>query len=212
MIEQELKNIWRNSSEAEQIKLDLSRLMIDLNNKMVRIEKAIRRRDLREIVAAIIVIPIFAYLAWAVPYPIAKVAAILTIVWAGYVIYKFKSVQRKRRKENFSLPFKDQLENQKANMMDQHRLLDTVLYWYVLPPFLLNMLFVWTLGYPSDITWTSGLAGHLPLETGDKLRFTIFLALFNVFIVWLNKRAVKKSLNPLIAEIEKIQQQLDSED
>ncbi len=212
MLEQELKNIWKSSSQVEQIKFDLSRLVIDLDGKMKRIEKAIRSRDLREIGAALVVVPLFGYLAYEVPYPIARVAAILTIVWAFYVIYKFRSVQKKRIKEDLSLSFRQQLANQKSNMMDQHKLLDTVLYWYVLPPYVLNMLFVWSLGYPSDLEWTGSLINHLPMAMNDKISLTIGLAVFNVFVVWLNKRAVRKTLNPLIADIERVQQQLEKEE
>ncbi|GAB5526181.1 MAG: hypothetical protein Roseis2KO_40530 [Roseivirga sp.] len=212
MLEQELKNIWKNSSQVEQIKFDLSRLVIDLDSKMKRIEKAIRSRDLREIGAALIVVPLFGYLAYEVPYPITRAAAILTILWAFFVIYKFRSVQKKRIKEDLSLSFRQQLANQKSNMMDQHRLIDTVLYWYVLPPFILNMLFVWSLGYPSDIEWSGNLINHLPMDTNNKIGFTIALAIFNAFVVWLNKRAVKKTLNPLIADIERVEQQLQNEE
>lgn len=212
MLEKELKDIWKGSSEIERIKFDLSRLMIDLNARMTRIEKVIRKRDFREIVGALIVLPIFGYLAYEIPYPITRVASVLTVVWALYVIYKFRSVQKRRIKEDFSLPFKQQLENQKTNMLDQHQLLNTVLYWYVLPPYILNLVFVWSLGYPSDIEWSGSLINHLPMDTNGKIGFTIALAVFNVFIVWLNKRAVKKTLNPLIADIERVQQQLDSQD
>lgn len=212
MLEQELKNIWKSSSQVEQIKFDLSRLVIDLDSKMKRIEKVIRGRDLREIGAALIVVPLFGYLAYEVPYPIARVAAILTVIWAFYVIYKFRSVQKKRIKEDLSLSFRQQLENQKSNMMDQHRLLDTVLYWYVLPPYILNMAFVWGLGYPFDLEWSGSLIDHLPMSMTDKISLTIGLAIFNAFVVWLNKRAVRKTLNPLIADIERVQEQLEKEE
>lgn len=210
MLEQELKDIWKNSSQVEQIKFDLSRLIMDLDRKMTRIEKVIRKRDFREIGAALIILPIFGYLAYEIPYPITRAASLLTIVWSLYVIYKFRSVQKRRREENLSLSFTQQLENQKANMMDQHRLLDTVLYWYVLPPYILNLVFIWSLGYPANIEWSGNLINHLPMDLNSKIVLTIGLAVFNTFIVWLNKRAVKKTLNPLIADIERVQAQLES--
>jgi len=40
----------------------------------------------------------------------------------------------------------------------------------------------------------------------------VLLAAFYAFVVWLNKRAVKKTLNPLIADIQRIQDQLEEEE
>ena len=54
MLEQELKEIWKNSSQKEKIKFETSRLLIDLKSKMDHIEKAIHRRDRTEIAASIL--------------------------------------------------------------------------------------------------------------------------------------------------------------
>lgn len=212
MVEQELKNIWKNSSQVEKIKFDLSRLIMELDGEMNRIEKVIRKRDLREILASIAGIPIFVYLTYEVPYPISKAASALTLTWFIYVIYKFKSVQKSRIPEDLTLSFSQQLENQKLNMLAQHNLLNTVLYWYVLPPFILNMVFIWGLGYPDSEATLSGIMEYLPTTLEGQMTFTIGLMLFNAFVVWLNKKAVKQTLNPLIAEIERIQNQLQKED
>ena len=209
MTEQELREIWMNSSQVERIQVDLSRLVIDLKNKLNRIEKVIRNRDIREIVAACIGIPMFAYFAYEIPFPITRIASILTVVWSVYVIYRFRKLQLSRKNENLTLPFKSQLENQKTNMLAQHRFLDTVLYWYAGPPFLLNVAFILGLDNTATFSYSSGLKEHLPFDSGSKIALIVGLAFFYAFVVWLNKRAVKKTLNPLIADIQRIQDQLE---
>lgn len=210
MTEQKLKEIWLNSSELEKIHVDLTRLIIDLKNQLSTIEKAIRKRDIREIVAAFIGVPVFAYLAYEIPFPMTRIASILTVLWSLYVVYRFKKIQKSKRNEDLTLPFKTQLENQRMNMLEQHHFLNTVLYWYAGPPFFLNTLFIVGLGNPDTIGWSSWIVGHLPLDSGSKIGLIIGLALFYAFIVWLNKRAVKKTLNPLIRDIERIQRELNT--
>lgn len=212
MTEQELKEIWMSSSQAERIQVDLSRLVMELKNKLNHIEKVIRNRDIREVIAAFITIPMFAYFAYDIPFPITRVASILTIVWSVYVIYRFRKLQLSKKNEDLTLPFKAQLEHQKSNMMAQHRFLDTVLYWYAGPPFLLNVAFILGLGNPEIFGYSSGLKEHLPFDSGSKITLIVLLAAFYAFVVWLNKRAVKKTLNPLIADIQRIQDQLETEE
>lgn len=201
-----------NASQLESIQVDLSRLVIDLKKKLDHIEKVIRNRDLREIIAAFLGIPMFTYFAFEIPFLVTQLASILTVLWSVYVIYKFRKLQKSRKNEDLTQPFKIQLENQKVNILAQHRFLDTVLYWYAGPPFLLNTLFILGLGQAESLSNPSWLIGHLPLNMNEKIPLIIGLACFYAFVVWLNKRAVRNTLNPLIAEIERIQQQLETED
>lgn len=210
MTEQQLKEIWMTSSQLEKIQVDLTRLIVELKNKLNTIEKVIRKRDIREIVAAFLGIPMFAYFAYAIPFPVTRIASILTIGWSIYVIYRFRKLQNSRKLEDLTLPFKDQLENQRINMLAQHRFLDTVLYWYAGPPFILNTLFILGIGNPDLFEWSSGLVNHLPFDTVSKITLIVGLAAFYAFVVWINKRAVKNTLNPLIKDIERIQHELES--
>lgn len=212
MFEQELRDIWKNSSEAERIKFDLSQLIMDLNKKMNQIEKDIRKRDRREIIASIIGIIMAMYLAYVVPFPISKAASLLCAIWFGYVIYKLRSTKKSAIPVDLTLPFRRQLEDQKANIQQQAQLLDTVLYWYVLPPYLVNVLFILGWGDPTAIGWDHFLAGMFSsLTLSGKLIALGFLAVFYGFIVWLNKHAVKVRYKPIIQDLDKLIHQLDSE-
>jgi hypothetical protein len=211
MLEQNLKDIWRNSSQIEKIKFDLSRLVIDLNAKMNKIDKAIRTRDIREIGASVIGIIMFGYFAIEVPFPVSKIACVLTIGWFIYIIFKLRKNRKIKIAIDMSTPFNEQLDSQRKNMVQEAKLLNSVLYWYVLPPFIMNILFVVGIGNPADYSWSPMILDMLPTTTNDKISILIFIALFNVFVVWLNKRAVRKSINPIIKDIETVQIQLQSE-
>jgi len=212
MLEQELKNIWRNSSRAEKIKFDLSRLLIDLKGKMNRIEKSIRRRDKVEITVAILMIPIFGYFVYEIPFPLTKIGSILTIIWFVYLIFKLRDVKKHKPPVDLTLSFRKQLENQKAYMLQQARLLDTVLYWYLLPPLVANAILVLGLGDPAEYAWTNSLANKiLPIPLMSKIVYLVFVAVLYAGILWINKRTVNKTFKPVIKEIERVQHQLESE-
>lgn len=212
MLEQELKNIWKNSSQVEQIKFDLSRLVIDLDSKMQGLKKAIRRRDRREIGASVVGIPLFAYLAYELPFPIAKLAALLNIGHFIYLIIKFRGMQKKKRPVDFAASFTEQLDDQKSDMQRQVKLLDSVLWWYVLPPYLLNILLIVGIGDPAAYNWSPLLIDSVPVMSSAKVTMIIGLGIFYALIVWMNKRVVKKTLKPTIREIDKVLLQLESKD
>ena len=60
--EDELINIWQSSSNQERIKFEKSKLILEMKSSLDRFHKTIKNRNLRELLAALIVIPIFAYL------------------------------------------------------------------------------------------------------------------------------------------------------
>ncbi len=213
MLEQELKNIWKNSSKTERIKFETSRLIIDLNRKMNRFEKTIQYRDIREIASSVLGILLFGYFVYVIPFLLTKIASVFMVIWFAYVIYKFRAAKKYKSSANLSLSFHEQLKNQKENMIQQARLLDTVLYWYLLPPFILNVIFIMGLGSPTDYSWANTTANRLlPLTITYKIGYLIFIAVLYAGILWLNKRAVKKGINPVIEDIERVLQQLERED
>lgn len=211
MIEQELKNIWRNSSQVEKIKFDLSRLLIDLNDKATHLNNVIRKRDRREIIASAIGAIMFIYFAYEIPFIITKIGCLLSVSWFIYLVFKLRDNRRLKRPTDLTLPFKEQLENQRQNMEQEARLLNSVLYWYVLPPFIANIVFIFGVGDPTAFGWEPQLIDFIPVTMASKFSMIGFIALFSTFIVWLNKRAVKKTLNPIIQDIDRVQQQLETD-
>lgn len=209
MLEQELKDIWNNSSQTAEISIETSQLVDELNTKINSIQKNIRRRDSIEISASIIGILIFSFLIFEIPFPITKVACGLAIAWFVFVILKFRKSKTQNIKTDFSLSLTEQLNHQKTMMVQQAKLLDSALYWYAIPPFIMNFIFILGLENPTDYNWTNSIAESLlPLTSNLKTITIIGLALFYAFTFWVNKRALNKDVNPMIKSIEKMQQQL----
>jgi hypothetical protein len=109
MLEQELKNIWKNSSKTPQISIETDRLVKEFGTKMTNIQKKIRNRDVREITASVIGILIFSVFAYEIPFPITKFSCFLSILWFIYVIYKFRKSNQQNAIEKLSLSLKEQL-------------------------------------------------------------------------------------------------------
>ena len=212
MLEQELKDIWNNSSQSGQISIETKQLTEELSTKIKSIQKKIRSRDIREISASIIGILIFGYLLFEIPFPVTKVACGLAIAWFVFVIVKFRKSNLQNTKTDFSLTIAEQLNNQRTMMLQQSNLLGSTLYWYAIPPFIMNFIFILGLENPIDYNWTNSVAESLlPLTFNFKIVTLIGLALFYAFTYWINKRALNKDVKPTLESIEKMQQQIKNE-
>jgi uncharacterized protein YoxC len=212
MLDRELKDIWNNSSQTAQISIETNQLVEELNTKVSSIQKKIRIRDIREISASVIGMLIFGYLLYEIPFPITKAACALAIAWFVVVIFKFRKSKIQNTKSNLHLSLTKQLEQQKETMQQQADLLDSATYWYAIPPFIMNFIFILGLGNPSDYNWVNSIAEHiLPLSVNLKTVTIIGLALFYAFTIWINKRAAAKDIKPLLENIKTMQQQIKNE-
>lgn len=209
MIDHELKNIWDKSSQKERVKLDITKLLIELKNEMNNFDRKIKRRDRREIIACFIGMVGFGIMTIYIPFIVTKIACILTIGWFGYVIHRLRNVSR-QAEPDVTLSFRDQLNQRKQYLQKQADLLRSVLYWYILPPFIINAIFLFGIGDLS--TWDSFFAEILPATFAEKLACLGFAGAIYAYILWMNRKAAKVNIQPLIDDIEKIQAQLDRED
>lgn len=209
MLENEIKDIWKNAGPSGQLKIDTKTLSEELTAKINAVQKDISRRDTREISAAIFGILLFGYLLFEIPFPLTKIACGLAIGWFVFVVVKFRKSKLSTSLSDFSLPLAEQLDQQQSRMIQQAALLNSALYWYAIPPFLMNVIFILGLANPADYEWTNRVAvTFLPLTSNFKIITLIGLALFYALIYWLNKNALAKEIKPMIARIEKMKQQI----
>jgi hypothetical protein len=209
MLEQELKNIWKNSSQASEITIETNQLVNELNTRVSKIQKTIRKRDVREISASVIGIMIFSFLMYEIPFPITKLACGISILWFVFVIFKFRKSKLQNTQEELSLSLTEELNLQEKTLEQQVKLLDSAAFWYAGPSFLANVVFIIGLKNPSDYNWINWLSQEfLPLTTNAKIITIIGLAIFNLFVIWMNKKAVKNGIQPILENIKTVQQQL----
>jgi hypothetical protein len=188
MIEDELVKLWQSSPNQERIKFERSRLMIDVQSGIDRFNKLIRYRDMREGAGALIGIPMFIFFAYKAPFLVSKIGAVLVVLWGIYVVFRLRSVA-KHKPGPLAGTYLDYLYTFRKYLQSQKHLLDTVLYWYILPCFTgITLIF---LG-PS-------------LESGELGTFAKLEAAVvgvSVAIYFLNKYAVKESIVPRLEKVE----------
>ncbi len=187
MIEQELINIWKYSSKQEQVKFDKSKLLIDLQTNLDKIEKSLKSRDRRELIPAIVMIPVFGFIAFFIPFILSKIGAALIVLWCIYLIIRIKNL-KKYKPIVPSETYLNYLYKTREYFLIQKKMLDTSLYWYILPCLTGVLLFL--IGFNMSYErLTVNIIGTIGL---------------GAIIYIMNKRAVKKEFDPVINKIDEI--------
>jgi hypothetical protein len=190
MIEQELIKIWQSSPNQERIKFEKSRLIIEMQSSIDRLHRGLKYRDLREQIGAAVAIPVFACYVYSIPFVLSKIASVLIIFWCVFAILRIRNA-KKQKPGAFTETYLEYLRKSKEYIIVQKQLLDSVLYWYILPCWAMLSLF---------------LAGFIGVS--GKLRWLIqtevFSVLFSVAIYFLNKQSVKKQFIPRLQKIDEL--------
>ncbi|MEM9648535.1 MAG: hypothetical protein AAF969_08640 [Bacteroidota bacterium] len=203
MIENELIQIWQSSPKHERIKFEKSKLMLDVQSKLNSFDRAVKRRDFIEIGVALVMIPFFLYQVYKQPNALAKFGAICIVAYILFVVYKLLKVKKEKPSESSS--YLEYLKESKSYLEKQMRLIDTVLYWYILPGL---------------IGCTIMMVGILDLVNKPWqeiirikkiwMALSIFTAV-GVFTFWLNKRGVKKEFIPRLEKVDKLIRLMEEE-
>ena len=188
-MEEELIKIWQSSPNQERIKFEKSRLMLDVQSSMDRLHRSIKYRDLREQIAVAIVIPAFAYTAFAIPHLLSKVASVLIIGWALYILIRLRKA-KKHKPGAFTETYLQYLHKTKDYLLIQKQLLDSIMYWYILPGMTLTMLFF--MGF--------GVVGR----SVQIIKYALGNVALAIATYFLNKRAVKREFIPRLAKIDEL--------
>lgn len=186
MTDQELFDLWKANGPA-QIRYDGSHLSKELQTSVTTLQKTIKYRDLREISVAAIMIPVFGFTAFMVPFLLSKIGAGIIVAWCLYLIIRLRKAAKKNTIDS-TTSFLDHLKNASSFIVTQRRLLDSVLYWYILPCLSGVMLFF--LGFDMPLT--------------QLLLLAAFVLVIGVVVYLLNKHAIKKTLDPLLEQVNNI--------
>jgi hypothetical protein len=180
MKNENVNEIWR-AGEAP----DNSGPEKSLSYSINKFSRGIRRRDQREIYAALFVIAAFSVTGLLIPFFWSKVASFLTVAWAAMVVYILIAV-KKYKPDDHSLSMLEYLSLYLIYLKKERKLVGTVSYWYVLPFALFTLLFF--IGFPG---------------TASALLVKVFVvAGVSIFVIVLNQRALRKDFDPLITRLE----------
>lgn len=150
------------------------------------LKKKIRSRNYREVIAAVFVIVFFGAFAIFSDNLFTKAGALIIVLSA--IMISIILWNRKEEKADLTLPPVEYLYQHLDYLKKEARLLNTVIYWYVLP--LMTGLALFFIGHHRDLWHTS-------------LHFAL-LIFISVAVLLLNKGAVKMQFTPLIIKLEKL--------
>jgi hypothetical protein len=192
MNEQEIKNIWQSSGNEEHLQFDKTKLILDLESDLKRFRKAIKYRDWREIGIALLMIPLFGFTAFKIPFLLSKIGAIVIVGWCILLIFRILGAKRKET----ILPtetYLDYLTKSRQYLLAQYKLLDTVLYWYVLPSVTGILLFF--MGFD--------------LSLFKQIFYVVIVVGVGIGTYLLNKYAVKTGILPRLKRVDGILKDLE---
>jgi hypothetical protein len=186
----DLKANWKTAIESDNSTQDLSPMIELLVKETSKVDKSINRRDRLEISIALLLIPVW---SWKLFYSASLVQTTglwIAIVACLYIPYKLlKAKQINAPKDNSVMAF---LQFEKIKIENQKKLLESVAVWYIAP--LMVAIVLITAGATVDETGIPRITEQLAIYYG-------FCVMLVIGIYFLNKRAVKKQLLPLLDKI-----------
>jgi hypothetical protein len=196
----DLKQTWRKQKSHLAIEPEL--LLQELRRNEQQFAATIFCRDVREIVVALILLPVWVFMGVSLSSPWTWYLAMPGIVWvAGFLV-----VDRMRHKPGAPQPGEPLRECAGRSLRQvEHQiwLLRNVLWWYLLPLMVPVFVFIGHLAWlDRDDGWNNVFDTIPPL---------VVVALVTGVIYWLNQLAVRKELEPRRDELRTLLSSLDDE-
>jgi hypothetical protein len=184
---EDVRKQWQSEVDRPLAADRFKELLSVAQQKYSKLERTVYWRDLREIAAAMFVMVAFAA-GWPAFYRKSLVAAAgagILILAPPFIVYMLIRARRP-----IALPLDASVldcSRQRLTWLDrQIQLLQTVAYWYVAPIFVGIVLFDWGLARGHWLFFSAHVATS---------------ALFCLFVIFLNRRAVRKQLLPIREEL-----------
>lgn len=191
-MEDELIKIWQSSSNQERIKFEKSKLILELKSSLGRLHRWWKYLELVEVISATIGILLFVFIAFWVPFVLSKIASVFIIVCLLYLLYKLHGIQ-KFKPSDLEHDYSQYLIKTKTYLLVQKRLIETSLYWYILPCLLGVVLFV---------------LGVKDVPIIHMIIIFIIVSLFGIYSYFLNHRRVRNEINPRIEKVNTLIEEL----
>lgn len=186
----DLKASWQSKIESDKGAQDLTLMIKLLAKETSKVDKSIRRRDIIEISIALLLIPVWSWKLLHAASLVQSIGLWIGILACLYIPYKLVKAKRvDAPKDSSVMAF---LQVEKVKIENQIKLLESVAVWY-LSPLMLSIVLV-TAGARVDESGIPQITEQLAVYYG-------FCTLLYVGIYFLNKRAVKKKLKPLLDKV-----------
>jgi hypothetical protein len=183
-----LKKLWQQQPLRAPA-LSAAQVMPAMQNKTAQLRRTLLARDVRELSACVVVGVIFGIYFFTVRAPMSRLGALITVAGAIFIAWKILHARRATPAAKADATVVESLRAELHSVRTQSQLLESVLWWYLLPLAVGSLVFVW--GMPFN-----GLV--------FKIAFTLLTLALDVFIYWLNQRARSKQLLPVEAQLESL--------
>jgi hypothetical protein len=167
----ELRDLWCSQSHPGPKGEDMLAVVIERTRTL---DRRIAVRNALEIVASLIVVAFFAFVATKAPSPLEMAGSLLVAASGAWIAFY---VWRKGTGPSMPVPDAD-LHSYEALLLENYdhqiRLLKSVKYWYLLPPYL--GLFVGWIGHATRVGWDA-------VSWADYLNLVVFTSVF--ICIWI---------------------------
>lgn len=181
------RRAWQSQTMPEESTMSEDEMLQLVKRESSAFDRAIARRDRREVIAGIIVAVVFLPLLLTGPW-LSRVGVLVVLAALALIYRRLGAARRVEASERVDLSLAELLETERAKVSSQIRLLESVVSWYIIPPTVGAMLIVMGL---DGLSWfTAGYA--------------IFALALAVFIYWLNRFAVRHELRPRQAQLDRL--------
>jgi len=194
MIEDELNKIWQSSSNQGRIKFEKSKLMIELQSSLKRLDRWWNYLELSETILAVFGVFLSIFLFFKIPFILTKVALALMIICAVYLIIKYRGV-KKFQPSDLEMNYLNYLKKTREYLQAQKKFLRTYIYWGILPV------------YPIMVLFTISVWAKTPMY----LIILINVAAIGIGIYgyFLNQLRAKKEIDPRIIRVNELINRLE---
>lgn len=194
MIEDELIKIWQSSSNQERLKFEKSKLMLELKSSLVGLHRWWKYMERVNIVSILITIPVFIFYVYWIPFTSTKIASVLMVFWVIYIGIRTSSI-KKIKPSDLEENYLQYLEKTRLYILAQKRLIETSIYWAVLPIYPLMLLF---------------FIGPWEVPKTHYLIIVTYLVAIGIwpYASFLNKKRIKNKINPRLVKIDELIKEL----
>lgn len=188
----DLKNDWRSQRDEDLVRLTPDEILAYVATRSRRLDRQLRWRDWREYLAAAVALVVIAPGALRAT-ALARVGLVALVGAFALMTIALHRARRVRDAVKGDESVAEALRTERVRVEAQVRLLDRVVFWYVIP---ISLAVVLIVAGTTGMWWaTVGIA--------------LFMALVGLVIQRLNAWAVRTSLRPRLAELSRLQAEMD---
>ena len=198
MNDDELKKLWQQQPLRDPA-LSPAQVMSAMQNKTTQLRRTLLLRDIRELVASVVVIIIFGcfFFFLNTHQPISRLGDLIVIGGGIFIAWKIIHTRRMTPPAPPDATTVESLRAELNSVRAQSRLLGSVLWWYLLPLTIGELFFIW-----GNLDFTNPVA-LLTMIPADMVVTLVIIAV-NACVYWLNQRARSKQLLPVEAQLESL--------